>query len=408
MGAKRKLLGQMLIALLAVRMGLEIEGISNPFTGAEYDLGVGSTIVTVLWLVAFTNLINLIDGMDGLAGGVSFMLMALMVYMGSGTQGFTFLLAVGMAGALHAFLHYNFPPAKIYLGDGGAYFLGFLIAGMAIVNSNKGSVLAALLAPLMALGLPIIDTLVTVARRAVVGLPLFRADRRHLHHKLIARGLTRRRAVLTLYALSLPCLVLAFSTFLVQGRLAPLLFGVLFMSLAGVIWRLRQTKSSVLNHPDGAIGLARLRSESRYALCLAQWLVLEAERCPTVADLWQSFGFLAGKLGFAHVKLELGSDTEFWQANRLKFEDPRLLRAEHRVGGDNAMQIQFTSEPSRLNAETFDHLAELAAEAWLQASRRWAELSGEPLRFGAEADLSHRRSFALSTWLDRVARLKAR
>jgi UDP-GlcNAc:undecaprenyl-phosphate/decaprenyl-phosphate GlcNAc-1-phosphate transferase len=408
LGAKRKLLGQILVALVAVRMGLVIEGFQNPFTGTAYGLGLLSTGLTVFWLVSLTNLMNLIDGMDGFAGGVALMLMALMIYMGLGDQGFTFYVAIAMAGALHAFLMYNYPPAKIYLGDGGAYFLGFLIAGMSVANSNKGSVLAALLAPVMALGLPIIDTLVTVARRAWVGLPPFRADRRHLHHKLIARGFTRRKAVLTLYALSVPCLLLAFGTFLVQGRVAPLLFGLLFMSLAGGIWGLRHTTSNVFNLPAGAMGLARLRSESRYGLCLGQWLLLEAERCGSVAELFRNFGFLADKFGFSHVRVTMGSDTELWQSNHLSFDAEGLHRAQHQVGGPCPMVLEFTADPTRLTGEAFDHLAELAAEAWVKATRRWQLLSGEPLRFDARTDLTLRPPSGMAPLLARLRKKAAR
>jgi UDP-GlcNAc:undecaprenyl-phosphate GlcNAc-1-phosphate transferase len=138
------------------------------------------------WLVAFTNLINLIDGIDGLAGGIALMLMALLAYVGFGPGPvFSVLLATGMAGALMAFLLYNFPPARIYMGDGGAYFLGFLIGTLTIVNSSKGTALAALVAPLFALALPIVDVGLAIARRAIKGLPIYRPDRKHLHHRLV-------------------------------------------------------------------------------------------------------------------------------------------------------------------------------------------------------------------------------
>src|SRR5437867_2793106 len=175
-----------MIATATYSWGVQIELFKNPFTGTEYALGFGGYLATVVWLVAMTNLINLIDGIDGLAGGIGFMLMCLLAYVGWGVDlRFSTVAAGGMAGALLGFLYYNFPPAKIYMGDGGAYFLGFLIGVLAIVNSNKGTVVAALIAPLFALALPIADVLLAIFRRWLSGLPIFRPDRKHIHHQLI-------------------------------------------------------------------------------------------------------------------------------------------------------------------------------------------------------------------------------
>src|ERR1044071_1456388 len=114
-------------------------------------------LVTVLWLVGMTNLINLIDGVDGLAGGICLMLMTLLAFVGHQTGNLA-LVSAGMAGALLGFLWFNFPPARIYMGDGGAYLLGFQIGLFTIVGSQKGTILPALVAPLFVLALPIVDT----------------------------------------------------------------------------------------------------------------------------------------------------------------------------------------------------------------------------------------------------------
>src|SRR5208283_445655 len=163
LGAKWKLLGQVVIALSLYFLGVGIEHFRIPFFSITLDLGTWGIFLTVLWLVGMTNLINLIDGMDGLAGGICLMLMGLLAYVGHDTGNFA-LLASGMAGALIGFLCFNFPPARIYLGDGGAYFLGFQIGLFAIVNSHKGTVFAALVAPLFVLALPILDTALAILR----------------------------------------------------------------------------------------------------------------------------------------------------------------------------------------------------------------------------------------------------
>jgi len=124
LGARRKLLGQILIAAAVCFSGIGIEGLGIPFTPRVIQLHGWGGVITVLWLVGMTNLVNLIDGVDGLAGGICLMLMALLAYVGYQSGGVG-LIASGMAGALLAFLWFNFPPARIYLGDRGAYFIGF-------------------------------------------------------------------------------------------------------------------------------------------------------------------------------------------------------------------------------------------------------------------------------------------
>jgi len=191
LGAKRKLFGQLVIATLTYLYGIGIHQFKIPITYQVIDLGLWSGPITVIWLVAITNLINLIDGIDGLAGGICLMLMSLFLYV-SMQSGIVPIVSAGMVGALLGFLRFNFPPAKIYMGDGGAYMLGFFIGCTTIVTSQKGTIVAALVAPLFVLALPIIDTSLAIIRRGLKGLPLFRADKRHIHHRLLAAGQTLR------------------------------------------------------------------------------------------------------------------------------------------------------------------------------------------------------------------------
>ena len=172
LGARRKLLGQVLIATATCLLGVRIEVVSNPLSDGAVQLGMWNVVVTILWLVAFTNLINLIDGLDGLAGGLSLMLIGLLAFVQI-ESGVTPYYCGALIGALLVFLRYNFPPARIFLGDGGAYFLGFLIAGITIVSSQKGTVAAALIAPLFVLTLPMLDVLLAILRRGLKGLPVF-------------------------------------------------------------------------------------------------------------------------------------------------------------------------------------------------------------------------------------------
>ncbi|MBN8229209.1 undecaprenyl/decaprenyl-phosphate alpha-N-acetylglucosaminyl 1-phosphate transferase [Corallococcus macrosporus] len=201
-GAKLKFSVQFAVALGLYALGFRIEVLANPF-GAELTLGLLSLPLTVLWVVGVINALNLIDGLDGLAGGVAF--------FGVGTH---FLLAlmrgdvllcllmVALAGAILGFLVFNFNPASIFMGDTGSMFLGFVLAAVSIKTSSKSGTAVALLVPVMALGLPIMDTLLAMVRRSLLGRPLFSADKEHIHHRLMSRFLlSHRTTVLVLYAL---------------------------------------------------------------------------------------------------------------------------------------------------------------------------------------------------------------
>ena len=210
--AKVKFLVQITIALVVCFGGeLRFERFTNPYTNQIHELGIFGSVLSVFWLVAVTNLINLTDG---LAGGICFMVLCLMSFLGVQMHtSVPAMLAIGMAGAVLRFLNFNFPPARIYMGDGGAYLLGFLIAALSLANSHKGMVAAALFAPACALAVPIYDVLVAIVRRGARGLPLFRPDKKHLHNRLAQLGLSPKRAVTLLYVLSLMFVLLGLSVF---------------------------------------------------------------------------------------------------------------------------------------------------------------------------------------------------
>jgi UDP-GlcNAc:undecaprenyl-phosphate GlcNAc-1-phosphate transferase len=386
LGARRKLLGQIAIASLVYFGGIQIELIKNPFTNEHFLLGGLSFFATVAWLVTLTNLINIIDGIDGLAGGIS--LMCLLATMGMDAHsGFSVLLAVGMAGALLGFLLYNKPPARIYMGDGGAYFLGFLIGILSIVNSRKGSVTAALIAPLFALALPIVDVTLAVLRRGLKGLPIFRPDRKHIHHRLIDFGFSRGRTVLILYVVSFLCLFLAFAAFWSQGRLLPLLLGFLFLILSVAAHSFGFLKDWLaLASPAGRS--LRFRKETRYALTLGQWLEMEAERRGCVFELWQDYQFVVRKLGFSEVKLALPDGVNVWRAVGPETGLNPLHRTRHTLGENST--VEFAAYEGVLPQALFELLAELAAETWQKSALRWQEFHQAPVRFeSVSSDASH-------------------
>ena len=188
---------------------------------------------TVFWLTLTTNAFNLIDGVDGLATGVG--LFATLTSLAAGLMYGNVGLALAtapLAGALLGFLRYNFNPASIFLGDSGSYFTGFLLGCYGVLWSQKSATLLGMTAPLMALAVPLIDTGVAVARRWMSGKPIFGADRGHVHHMLLKKGWTQRRAVLALYGVSGVCAGLSLLSSAGEEQMA----GGAMVVFCGVAW----------------------------------------------------------------------------------------------------------------------------------------------------------------------------
>jgi UDP-GlcNAc:undecaprenyl-phosphate GlcNAc-1-phosphate transferase len=372
--ARIKLVAQAIIAVGVYYGGIRIDVLKDPLSGVEYSLGILGPLATVLWLVSLTNLINLIDGIDGLAAGICLMLMGLLANLGlRADAGFSTLLSLGVAGALLGFLRFNYPPARIHMGDGGAYFLGFLIGTLSIVNSNKGTVVAALIAPAFALALPIADVLLAVLRRATRGLPVFRPDQKHIHHQLLKLGFSRERAVLILYTVSSLCLFLAFEVFWQQGRLLPLLSGMLFLILivAGHVCGFTRDWSSLMIQLGDSW---TVRKETRYALTMRRWLEMEAERDRTESELWDDYQFITRKLGFARARI-LKAGDDHWRAGL----DDRVMGMQyvcHEI--HDGSLIEFCAEVRILRDPMFKLLADLAAETWDKSISRWRTLNPAP------------------------------
>jgi UDP-GlcNAc:undecaprenyl-phosphate/decaprenyl-phosphate GlcNAc-1-phosphate transferase len=201
--AWHKLWVQLLAALVAFACGFRIESVDLPFVG-NLSMGVFALPVTIFWIVGVINALNLIDGLDGLAGGVAFFVcFANFVVAWLNGAPLVMLLSATLGGAILGFLLYNFNPASIFMGDSGSMFLGYVLATSSMLGAAvKSSTTIALLVPIIALGLPIMDTLFAMVRRVLERRPIFSPDRSHIHHRLLELGITHRRAVLILYGIS--------------------------------------------------------------------------------------------------------------------------------------------------------------------------------------------------------------
>lgn len=198
-----KFLGQVIAAGIVVAMGAQIQFVSHPLTEGMIFLGSWSIPVTMFWIVAMMNVMNFTDGLDGLAAGVA-SIASLTLFVVSLRAGYTptALLMAVLAGSTLGFLPHNFNPARIFMGDAGALFLGFTLAVLAIGGTVKQATTIALAVPMIALGLPIVDTALAITRRVANGRPFHQADRGHLHHRLMGLGLTQRQTVIVLYGVS--------------------------------------------------------------------------------------------------------------------------------------------------------------------------------------------------------------
>ncbi|NPV90439.1 MAG: undecaprenyl/decaprenyl-phosphate alpha-N-acetylglucosaminyl 1-phosphate transferase [Firmicutes bacterium] len=250
-----KLAGQILAALIVVYFGIRVEFITSFLSGEAVSLGILTVPVTVLWIIAVINSINLIDGLDGLAAGVS-TIAAVTIAIIALREGQTMVAmwAFVLAGSTTGFLRYNFNPARIFMGDSGSMFLGYNLAVFALMGHTKSTTILSLIIPLIILGLPLLDTSFAIIRRAIGGKHIFQADRDHLHHRLLASGMSHRSTVLTIYAVSAIYSVCAIAITYFTTPQAFMVLGVLTVSTvvgAGWLGVLRIDLTTGKNHLAG-------------------------------------------------------------------------------------------------------------------------------------------------------------
>jgi len=235
-----KLIGQFLAAIVAIRGGFDLEFINLPF-GGKLEFGYFIIPITLLWIIGITNAINLIDGLDGLAAGVSAIALITLSIMAF-IQGDIFVLTIALIilGSTLGFLLFNFYPAKIFMGDSGALFLGYMIAVLSLLGF-KNVTFFSFVIPIIILGVPISDTFFAIIRRIINKQPISSPDRFHLHHRLLSSGLSHQQAVLVIYAIAIMFSLAAvlFSMATVWGSLiiiVVLLFAIeLFVEVMGLV-----------------------------------------------------------------------------------------------------------------------------------------------------------------------------
>lgn len=202
-----KLLGQLIAAIIVVASGVSMDTVIIERAGTIISNEWILKLFTVIWIIAITNAINLIDGLDGLSTGISLIssICLMIIFILNSSPIISIILATALAGSLLGFLPFNFNPARTFMGDTGSNFIGFTLAVISILGVAKTYTAIIIIAPLLVLALPIFDTSFAIIRRIIREKSLkavFKADRGHLHHKLIDRGYTQKQAVFILYGIS--------------------------------------------------------------------------------------------------------------------------------------------------------------------------------------------------------------
>jgi UDP-GlcNAc:undecaprenyl-phosphate GlcNAc-1-phosphate transferase len=202
-----KLLWQIAAAAVLFGFGFSMDLISLPILGEINFVRLGLSaigfILMLFWVVGLVNTVNISDGLDGLAAGICFMVALLLFWSANGiNQVPAAHLTLSLAGALLGFLVFNFPPARVFMGDSGSMFLGYIIGGVSIMGLLKTATILGLVFPLLILGMPVTDLTFAIIRRKLRGQSMATADRGHLHHRLLDAGLTQRQAVLSMYGMS--------------------------------------------------------------------------------------------------------------------------------------------------------------------------------------------------------------
>ena len=251
----KKLIGQVLAASIAAAGGLVIGVINNPFAPGIIELGWVTYPATVIYLVAYVNIVNLIDGLDGLAAGVCCIASVTMFILSTWAGRIdAAMLAVAVAGASLGFLRYNFHPALIFMGDSGSLTLGFALGTISLLSVTRIAGLTTIIVPLVIAGIPIIDTFSAIVRRTRAHVSVGQADRGHIHHRLIAAGYDQRQAVLVVYVwTALLCLG---SLVMTQVGTAPrtVIFLVLFLASLAFARKLHLFDPVLLHHYDPSTG----------------------------------------------------------------------------------------------------------------------------------------------------------
>ena len=293
--------GKFMVQALAASI-IWVCGIRFDFLLSHLESGTTTDIIsffmTLLWMLSFTNAMNLIDGLDGLATGISSISFLSLGIISYNSQILSFM-CVALAGATLGFLRFNFNPAKIFLGDTGSLFLGYMLGGISLVGAMKTATISSIMIPIILMGLPAIDTGLSIIRRVLKNTSIFQGDKEHIHHKLLEMGFSHRRVVIILYSFSVLFSFLALYLTFDSGKqfgLVVLVFSVvsyLAFSKLGYKEYLKLLKYRIVGNGDENIPL-----EVKYFDLTSK---LNVAKKPE--DIWETASKLINMIGFERSSL---------------------------------------------------------------------------------------------------------
>lgn len=382
-----KFMFQIPVAVVLVYSGVSFGTLTVPGLGTV-ELGWLGPVVTVLWIVGVTNALNLIDGIDGLATGV-----ALSVSLTTAVAALLFgndllaLVMLSMAGACLGFLRYNFNPAKIYLGDSGSLFLGMTLAVVSVQACAKGTLATSLLVPVLALGYPVADTLLALARRSLQGKSWFTGDCNHIHHRLLAVGLNHGQAALVLYGVSVLFCLLALGALLEMT--AAFVAGVVVVggAVGALLWQLGFAKYLSLpfiRHERAAVQAARQACEE------AKRSLSQIRDAQAVAQLLAKFASRMGAhtLDIVQPSRAVGSRVELHWSDNLAATS--LVQEVFRYEATGLTATFGLARSAMTGSLRLEYLA-LLSDLFYAAGRRMAELLIHASRTAADDPVSGQR-----------------
>lgn len=305
--ARVKLMVQSVVAIAAILLGFRVEAVTLPLFESVPLPPIAGYVVSFVWIVGITNAVNLTDGLDGLAAGICFLASTVnaLVAIWLGNY-YMSVMMVLLAGSLLGFLRYNFHPARVFLGDTGSLALGMYLALASLHSAQKSHTAVLILVPLFALGYPIFDTLLAIARRLMRGQPLFSSDRDHIHHRLLDRSRSPSIVAVQIYVaslvLSVLCVAAAAANHFIVG-----------MAIAGVAM-MAIFSARVLGYLEWGGWAARWsgRGDTRLLHAAATLAKLKLRQSNDLSQLLQSIAVAAREMGCVHIELGRGGDRVTW------------------------------------------------------------------------------------------------
>lgn len=343
----QKLGAQFVAAGIAVWSGLQI----NALAWHQFPSWVGIP-VTIIWLVGCTNAFNLIDGLDGLATGVGLVAttITLIAALLDHNIGMAFAM-VPLVGALLGFLRFNFNPASIFMGDSGSLFIGFLLGCYSVLWSQKSATILGMTAPLIALSIPLLDTGLAVLRRFLRGQPIFSADHGHIHHRLLARGFTPRRAVILIYMICGLCGALSLLQSFEHERFGGI---ILILVAVGACLGIQH-----LNYAEFEAAQRLIRLGAAFRRHLNEEMELRAFQnglvdAATADRCWELIKYTYGRFGYDEIRLELGGRLFTYKSHTNHASKTCTLRFNLSENDYLSLSRKFDTEPPSIVAR-FNH-----------------------------------------------------